>query len=71
MKRTLSTLIVVSTLSACSWPIKPSPEPSPLVVSNCPKLTPLESDSFGAVVKKLAEVSGQYYECRAAAGIKN
>jgi len=37
------------------------------VVSNCPDLTPLDDDSFGATKIKLVEVAGIYYKCRAAA----
>jgi hypothetical protein len=36
-------------------------------VSNCPELSPLEDDSFGAVKIKLVEVAGIYHKCRAAA----
>jgi len=36
-------------------------------VSNCPELTPLADDSFGATKIKLVEVAGIYYKCRAAA----
>lgn len=58
-------------ISGCSFLTKPSnPGPSPLVVASCPPLTPLQDDSFGAVTSKLVEVSGIYYGCRAAAGVK-
>lgn len=37
------------------------------MVASCPPLTPLSDDTFGATTLKLAEVAGQYNECRAAA----
>ncbi|MNR67924.1 hypothetical protein D3C85_1921700 [compost metagenome] len=37
------------------------------MVSSCPKLSELNDPSFGATVLKLAEVAGQYNECREAA----
>lgn len=38
------------------------------MVASCPEnLGPLRDDSFGATVEKLAQVSGTYYKCRAAA----
>jgi hypothetical protein len=42
-----------------------------MVKASCPELTPLQNDSMGAVTKKLAEVAGIYYTCRAAAGVKD
>lgn len=57
-------------LTGCPASIPRSPEPDPLVVASCPKLTPLADDSFGATVNKLVEVAGIYYECRRAAGVK-
>lgn len=41
--------------------------PTPLVVASCPDLTELEGTTFGDVVRKLAQVAGQYNECKAAA----
>jgi len=41
------------------------------VVANCPRLVPLQDNSFGATTDKLASVSEQYYKCRAAAGVKD
>lgn len=46
-------------------------EPSGLVLASCPRLTPLRSNSFGATTEKLVEVSQIYYECRAAAGVRD
>ena len=37
------------------------------MLANCPELTPLADDSFGATTSKLVEVGTQYRECRAAA----
>jgi hypothetical protein len=56
-------------LTGCNWSIRPSPgaQPNPLIVANCPELTPLTDDSFGATTLKLIEVSGIYYRCREAA----
>lgn len=60
--------VVALALSGCSTnPSRPDPQPSPLVVANCPELTPLADDSFGATTLKLVEVAGIYYRCRAAA----
>ena len=71
MKYAMSTVIASCLLMGCSWPIKPStPDPKPLPVASCPVLTPLQSDTMAAVTLKLVEVSGIYYQCRAAAGIK-
>lgn len=56
-------------LSACStmpWHREP-PQPNPLIVANCPPLTPLADDSFGSTTLKLIEVAGQYWKCREAA----
>jgi hypothetical protein len=40
---------------------------TPLVESSCPaSLGSLNDDTFGATAEKLVEVSGIYYECRAA-----
>lgn len=70
--QTLFLLTASFLLTACGSLIKPSsPEVSPLVTASCPKLTPLSDDSFGAVTAKLSEVAGIYYECRAAAGVKD
>jgi hypothetical protein len=57
-------------LQGCGFLTKRSPEPNPLIVASCPKLTPLVDDSFGTTVQKLTEVAGIYYECRAAAGVQ-
>lgn len=46
-------------------------EPSGLLLASCPRLTPLASDTFGATTDKLVEVSQIYYECRAAAGVRD
>lgn len=67
LKPTLSILTAALLLTACSWPTKPSTESNPLVISSCPVLTPLASDTMGGLLDKLVEVSGQYYECREAA----
>lgn len=45
--------------------------PSPLVTASCPVLTPLSDNTFGAVTDKLVEVTALYYECRAAAGVRD
>lgn len=45
----------------------PSSGPDPLVIANCPELTPLVDETFGGVVNKLVEVAVQYRKCRAAA----
>jgi hypothetical protein len=37
------------------------------VVASCPELTPLADDSFGGTTRKLLEVVGLYWQCRAAA----
>ena len=70
-RQTLCIVIASSLLTACATSTTPfgtsSLQPSPLVVSNCPDLTPLDDDSFGATKIKLVEVAGIYYKCRAAA----
>ena len=38
----------------------------PLVTQNCPELTPLASDDFGATTLKLVDTAKQYHQCRAA-----
>ena len=61
--------IVAVTTTACStmpWHREP-PKPNPLITANCPDLTPLSDDSFGATSLKLIEVAGIYYRCREAA----
>lgn len=66
----LYTAIAITLLmsSGCStMPSRTATQPSPLVVANCPKLTALPDDTFGASVSKLVEISGIYYKCRAAA----
>ena len=45
----------------------PAPPPAPLVVAACPELTPMAGDSFGDTTRKLLEVVGLYWQCRAAA----
>ena len=66
----LCLLTVSYLLTACAWLTKPSQAgPSPLVIASCPSLTPLGDNTFGATMAKLVEVSGIYYQCRAAAGI--
>ena len=68
MCRILLSATLVTLLSACSTMRSPTKSvPSPLVVANCPELSPLADDSFGAIVRKLQEVAGTYYECREAA----
>lgn len=37
------------------------------MIAACPELTPLAGDSFGETTLKLLEISGLYYQCRAAA----
>jgi len=37
----------------------------PLVIQNCPELTPLETDDFGATTLKLVDTAKIYYQCRA------
>lgn len=65
-------IILIVPLCGCGSLTKPLPgEPKALAVASCPKLTPLQSDAFGAVSSKLAEVSGVYYTCRASVGIKD
>jgi uncharacterized lipoprotein YajG len=54
-------------LAACATSTQHLPTASPLVLSQCPMLTPLEDDSFGATTRKLAQVAQTYYGCRAAA----
>lgn len=65
----LSTVTAAILLSSCSasMPRSPEPQPAPLVVANCPPLTPLADDSFGATTRKLLELAEQYLKCRAAA----
>lgn len=43
------------------------PPAAPLVTAACPELTPLAGDSFGDTTRKLLEVVGLYWQCRAAA----
>jgi hypothetical protein len=63
-----STVIAATALASCSASMPPLPtSPSPLVVANCPSLSPLTDDSFGATTRKLLEVVETYYRCRAAA----
>lgn len=40
---------------------------SPLVMAECPPLTPLNDPSFGATTAKLVDLAGQYRKCREAA----
>ena len=66
--KSLSIAIACTTLQACATSTPPSV--SPLVQAMCPPLTPLDDPSFGATTRKLVEVAGIYYKCRAAAGVK-
>lgn len=72
MKRFMGLIISLNAiaLTGCALLTKPSTV-APLVVANCPKLTPLSEDTFGATTSKLVEVAGIYYQCRAAAGVKD
>lgn len=64
----LFTVIVATILTGCATSTPRSPDKiNPLVKANCPKLTPLVDDSFGATTLKLVEVAGIYYRCREAA----
>lgn len=63
-------IAIVLALTACqSVPEKPPvPEtvdrqPPAEAMVKCPKVQPLEDDTFGAVVRKLHEVLGLYGEC--------
>lgn len=66
----LITAAVCILLTACTHSTQRSKTgPSPLVIASCPKLTPLNDNTFGATTLKLANVVHQYYECRRAAGV--
>lgn len=55
----------VTLLSGCGFFAK-KPDPNPLCKAECPDLTALPDDSFGATSKKLKETADTYYNCRKA-----
>ena len=62
--KSLFTVIASMTLASCATSMPPS---NPMVLASCPNLAPLTDPSFGATVRKLVEVAGQYNKCRTAA----
>jgi energy-converting hydrogenase Eha subunit F len=68
LKRLWSGLFILmsaSILMACAQPTKlliPPPPPKELMVL-CQPLTPLSDGTGGTVLKKVVEISGQYYSC--------
>ena len=69
MKMIVAAMLVLS-LSGCGFFAKKPTDQNPLCKSECPDLTALPDDSFGATSKKLKEVADQYYLCRAACQVK-
>ena len=59
-------LVMVLSLSGCGFFAKKPAPTNPLCVSECPDLTALANDSFGATTSKLKDVADQYYLCRKA-----
>jgi len=74
--RTLFTLIASSLLLGCASLTTPSVQPqkapqvAPLVVANCPALSPLLDSTMGGLADKLIEVAGVYYVCARSAGVE-
>jgi hypothetical protein len=68
----LKSLYIVSVsmmMMGCASSTKPLVE-NPVAIVNCPNLTPLTDNSFGATTLKLIEVSNQYYKCKESIGLK-
>jgi hypothetical protein len=63
----LCIVIASSMLTACATRMPPSQARSPLppsLTNECPSLSPLSDGTLGAVLRKLIEVSEQFYECQ-------
>lgn len=56
-------------VSGCGYFTK-KPDTNALCIAECPDLTALPDDTFGATAKKLADTANQYYLCRAACQVK-
>lgn len=71
--RLVLSMLSAATLQGCgTLSTRPLPaDPSPLQIAACPRLTPLDDDSFGATTRKLIEVATIYRECRVAHGHKD
>ena len=65
MPRIALILVMVLMLSGCGMFSK-KPAGNPTCIAECPDLTALGDDSFGATSTKLKEVADQYYNCRKA-----
>lgn len=63
----IATAVTTLTLYGCST--TPLQDDKALILANCPELTELSDDSFGATTMKLVEVANQYHKCRKAAGV--
>jgi len=57
-------IIACSILPGCTSSTMPLTVP-PELLKPCPNLTPLDDTTAGAVVWKVVEVAGLYYECQA------
>lgn len=71
-KKFMLSVVIAMTLCGCSTlSSKEKPRQNPLIAASCPPLAELLDPYFGSTTLKLAEVAGQYNECRRAAlGIK-
>ena len=65
MNHTALILVMVLSLSGCGYFTK-KPDSNALCIAECPDLTALANDSFGATTSKLKEIADQYYLCRKA-----
>lgn len=68
MYRTLISAALALTLCACSTTPSRVEPPKTLLIVACPEqLPPLTDTARNALVRKIAEISQIYHECRAAA----
>ena len=61
------TATFASMLTACGTPMQPLPDKLPLpanLTNPCPDLAPLSDGSGASVLRKVIEVSEQYYDCQ-------
>lgn len=66
LSKCLSTVTAGILTLGCAQSMTPSCPPAQ-ILAQCPPLTPLADNTFGATSDKLVEVAGRYYRCRAAA----
>lgn len=67
--RSLCTLTAITLLTGCgllTTRSDPQEHQNHLATAECPDLTELIDDSFGATSQKLTDVAKQYYKCREA-----